>query len=420
MTERLLWAPRLLMIVLFALGFAVAQDVTIEIVGWGSGQAVVYEEFMNQNPSIAVTEQMMPFGDLIVFLKTRFLAGEAPDIVQLQPGNLIEFRDNLLPLDDLIASDPELDLANFVQPALTITIVDGMLLGIPQHPIVSGMLWYNKDIFDELGLQVPTNYDELKAVAQACRDAGHLPLILNGGDAWNRLNVVEQLFAYFAPGKKAQAVAGEIPWTDPDLVAGMAFFETMVEDGVFQDGVMGADFGVMAAFSEGNGCIVVQGSWAKGGQLIGIRSEETVGLTLPMPFPDVTNSGLAWMPALGTGHSFGINKDSPNIEAAWEVMKQIIRLGDPLANYPVLIPVYASGVDSPVMARANNMGQLEATTAFELAAWDAEGAFLNDAWGFAEVRDAIAEAASGVATGQVSAEVAMREVQRVAERVLGR
>ena len=34
----------------------------------------------------------------------------------------------------------------------------------------------------------------------------------------------------------------------------------------------------------------------------------------------------------GSGHAFAINKDSPNIEAAWEVMKQIIRLGDPLAN----------------------------------------------------------------------------------------
>ena len=42
--------------------------------------------------------------------------------------------------------------------------------------------------------------------------------------------------------------------------------------------------------------------------------------------------------------------------------------------------------------------------------------FLDD-WVYAEVRDAIAEAASGVATGQVSAEVAMREVQRVAQRV---
>ena len=35
----------------------------------------------------------------------------------------------------LIASDPELDLGKFVQPVLGTTMVDGVLLGIPQHPI---------------------------------------------------------------------------------------------------------------------------------------------------------------------------------------------------------------------------------------------------------------------------------------------
>ena len=400
------------------LGSAAAQDITIEIVGWGAGQAVVYEGFMERNPNITVTEQMInPFTDLIVFLKTRFLAGEAPDIVQLQPGNLIEFADNLLPLDELIANDPDLDLADFVQPVLGTTTVGGSLLGIPQHPMVSGMIWFNKDIFDDLGLQVPTDYDQLKAVSQACRDAGHLPLIVNGGDSWNRLIVTEQLFSFFAPGKMAQAVAGDIPWTDPDLVAGMAFWKTMVDDGVFQDGVMGADFGTFAAFTEGNGCMAIQGSWAKGGQLIGIRPDTTVGYTLPMPFPDLTNSGATWMPAIASGHAFAINKDSPNIEAAWEVMKEIILLGDPLANYPVLVPVYATDVPSAVLANASDADQLAAVEAFELGAW--QQPFFLDDWVYAEVRDAIAEAASGVATGQVSAEVAMAEVQRVAERVLG-
>ena len=334
-------------------GMLYADDVTIEVVGWGSGQAVVYETFMEENPDITVTEQMLPFGDLIVFLKTRFLAGEAPDIVQLQPGNLIEFKDSLLPLDDLIASDPDLAMGKFVQPVLGTTIVDGVLLGIPQHPVVSGMIWYNQDLFDRLGLEVPTDYDELKQVSQACRDAGLLPLIVNAGDAWNRLIVTEQLFAYFAPGKMAQAVAGEIPWTDPDLVAGMAFWKTMVDDGVFQDGVMGAAWQTFTPFDEGDGCMAVQGSWAKGGRLVGIRPETTLGVSLPMPFPDVTNSGAAWMPAISSGHAFAINKDSANIETAWEVMKQIIRLGDPLANYPVLIPVYESDVASPVLARGS-------------------------------------------------------------------
>ena len=181
---------------------------------------------------------------------------------------------------------------------------------------------------------------------------------------------------------------------------------------------MGADWQTFTPFDEGNGCMAVQGSWAKGGRLIGIRGENVMGVSLPMQFPDLTNSGAAWMPAISSGHAFAINKDSPNIEAAWEVMKQIIRLGDPLANYPVLIPVYESDMASPVLANATDAEQLAAVQEFELGAW-AMPYFLDD-WLYAEVRDAIAEAAAGVATGQVSAEVAMREVNRVAQRVLRR
>ena len=65
-----------LCLVIFVTGATIAQEqVTIEIVGWGSGQAVVYEQFMENNPDIVVTEQMMDFAELNTFYKTRFLAG---------------------------------------------------------------------------------------------------------------------------------------------------------------------------------------------------------------------------------------------------------------------------------------------------------------------------------------------------------
>lgn len=42
---------------------------------------------------------------------------------------------------------------------------------------------YNQDIFDELGLEVPTNYDEMLAVVQACKDAGYGGIAYPGSTA---------------------------------------------------------------------------------------------------------------------------------------------------------------------------------------------------------------------------------------------
>ena len=392
--------------------------VELEVVGWGAGQAQVYERMSEEHPNIRVAERMMEFGELIPFLKTRFLANEAPDIVQLQPGAMVrEFHENLLPLDEYLDTDSSIDLQKFVQPVLQTAYVDGKLYAIPQHPMVSGLVWYNQDIFDELDLQVPTNYEELKNVAQACRAAEYLPLALNGKDGWNRLIVTEQFFAYAAPDKMEQAVAGQTPWTDPQLIVAMGYWKQFVDDGIFQDGVFGAGFAdALGAFQEGKACMAVAGSWYKGSALSGIRPPETKGNILPMAFPDITNSGREWTPAISAGHVFAIASGTKSPEDAWAVMRSIIEYGDPLANYPVLVPVYASGIESQALQKADDPEQLQAVTAFELDAWQKKT--LLDEWWYPEVRDAIAEAAVGIGTGQVSPEEAMQQVQTIADRVL--
>ena len=43
------------------------------------------------------------------------------------------------------------------------TTLDGKIYGMPFNKSTE-VIWYNKTLFDELGLKVPTNYDEFVSV----------------------------------------------------------------------------------------------------------------------------------------------------------------------------------------------------------------------------------------------------------------
>lgn len=57
--------------------------------------------------------------------------------------------------------------------------VDGKLYGVQGYVNLLG-LWYNQDMLDEIGGEVPTTIDEMEAVMQKAADAGHQGVTLTG------------------------------------------------------------------------------------------------------------------------------------------------------------------------------------------------------------------------------------------------
>ncbi|MHB8624792.1 MAG: ABC transporter substrate-binding protein [Aggregatilineales bacterium] len=389
----------------------------LQLVGWGVGYAQVYKAFAKVNPNITITERMFNYAEYIPFLQTQFLAGDPPDIVQLMPGaSLVQFKDDLLPLDKYIASDPGINVDKFLKPVLATSYVNGQLYGLPQNPSVSGLLWYNADIFTKLGIKFPINYTEWVSVAKACRAGGFLPLAFDGQDDWNRLIVMEQFFNYAAPGKMQQALMGKIKWTDPDLVNAMSFWKKLADDGVFQDGVFGASYtDAFNAFHSGQACMVVAGSWYAVYALKGIRTADIVGNILPGAFPDITNNSQPWTPNINASHVFTIAKNSKHPDEAWQFLRFIGANGDVLASYIALVPSYDSGQSSVLLQQASDATQVKTVEDFTAAAWKLPTQL--DEWYVPEIRDAIAQATAGVGTGQISAADAMQSVQDVADRL---
>ena len=87
------------------------------------------------------------------------------------------------------------------------------------------VIWYNRKIFEKLGITVPKTYDDLKAAAKALTDGGYIPMFQGAADGWQNENVFLMLANQFSAGIVDKAQAGETPWTAPELVSAMTGVE---------------------------------------------------------------------------------------------------------------------------------------------------------------------------------------------------
>jgi len=65
----------------------------------------------------------------------------------------------------------------------TVTVADAVY-GIPFSSTQAGVMLYNKDIYEELNLEVPKTWDEFLENCQVIKDAGQTALIGTFGDSW--------------------------------------------------------------------------------------------------------------------------------------------------------------------------------------------------------------------------------------------
>jgi raffinose/stachyose/melibiose transport system substrate-binding protein len=119
---------------------------------------------------------------------------------------------------------------------------DGKYYGIPQY-VDGKFMGYNKKIFSDLGLTVPTSLEQLISDCSTIKAAGYTPIAFGNKDGWPGLHYLGQLFAYDVPEKARQAdlLPSTAKYTDVGYVEGMKQFTQVVNsctgDGSNSNGV---------------------------------------------------------------------------------------------------------------------------------------------------------------------------------------
>ena len=167
---------------------AASEDaVTLEFWSWRTEDVDVYDalnkQFTQKNPGIKVNFTAYKNTEYNTVLSAAIKGGTGPDIIQLKPyGGLETYAQPgyLMPLEDKV---PE--LKGFSENSLrgTRSISDGKVYGVP-YAGQTLVIYYNKAMYKELGLEVPETWDEFLANLQAMKDAGYTPLANGGKDGW--------------------------------------------------------------------------------------------------------------------------------------------------------------------------------------------------------------------------------------------
>ncbi len=133
-------------------------------------------------------------------LKTLAAAGNLPDIFDANPDIIKTFKksNNILQLDSYVK---ELNIEDQLQDSTKANLRDdeGHIYGIPSDAPWFAMIYYNKDVFQQNGLQPPTNFNEFLDVVKKLKEKNIIPLGLFAKEKWPGVQLYDMIATRMDP-----------------------------------------------------------------------------------------------------------------------------------------------------------------------------------------------------------------------------
>lgn len=148
--------------------------VTIRFATWDTGdklkiQQDIAKKFEKENPNVKV--QVEAYGDgFDQKIAASFGAKNPPDVLYM--WDFPTYYESLMPLDELIEKDKELELEDIYQGLFNYCTVDEATYGLPAG-FTTHVIYYNKDLFDEVNIPYPEDgwtWDEFVEIAKKLTD----------------------------------------------------------------------------------------------------------------------------------------------------------------------------------------------------------------------------------------------------------
>lgn len=336
---------------------------------WAPGMEEIVDVWNETNPDIQVTLNKQDGGDpAVTKLLTAIQAGSgAPDVMQAEYQKIptLVAADALADLSGTLDDEVESHFAEGVWNS--VTLGTDAVYAVPQD---SGPMqfYYRADIFDELGLEVPTTWDEYADVAAAVREADPKMYLgtFSANDAGWFTGMAQQA------GASWWGIDGD-SWTvsvDDEPTRRVAeYWGGLVESGVIDNKPMYTP-AWNAALNKGTQIGWLSAVWAPG--VLAGNAPDTAGKweMAPMPQWDPDN------PSTGNwgGSATGVTTQSKHLEQATEfatwlnTSQEAVNLLADSGLYPADVPGQAEALAEPPEFFSNQ------ADFYELAAQTAETA----------------------------------------------
>ncbi|MFT3889129.1 MAG: ABC transporter substrate-binding protein [Arachnia sp.] len=375
--------------------------------------------FEASHPGIKIEHRFIQYSDYVNTTQLGLQSGSGPDVFGLQVGAL---TNQFAPLAaDLAPALAETVGADWADKLISVDQlkVDDKQVAVPWMVTGGGLVWANQTLVDSLNLTVPTTKAELLTFCAAVKQAGKTCMIQGAKDAWQNIDVYQAIINQIAPGEFYKALDGQASFTGDAFVTAFGTFKALFDDGVFQDGALGMTAYPDAndAFKKGEAALIAFGTWqnsdttktrlAQYAETYG-DAFDTKTVFMPYAFPLLQEGGT-------TGKLFG----GPDVGFAVAANSKV---SDAATTFALWLTASEEGqkmmaktVQQPAL-KSVPLDLSDVSTPEQVTALESQGPALADMIGpreiqSADVRTALGDALSAVASGQQSPQDAAAAVQ---------
>jgi raffinose/stachyose/melibiose transport system substrate-binding protein len=197
--------------------------------------------------------------------------------------------------------------------------IDGKAVMVPYSADVTNVLWYNKALLTQAGVQPPTTWDELLAACATLSEAGTIPITTGNKDLWPAGNWFGHVASrVVGEDVYAQTLSGTGKFATPEWETAFGYIKQLVDAKCVNDSANAIDDnGGAQLFFQGKAAMHPIGSWLVSWAIDEAPDLDFDYVNLPaMPAGSKGDQGSV----IGVATGYIFNAKSPKLKEAGEFM----------------------------------------------------------------------------------------------------
>jgi raffinose/stachyose/melibiose transport system substrate-binding protein len=290
------------------------------------------EEYNKAHPNAPASVQLFQNDPYKQKILVALGSGSGPDVFFGWGGGILRSyveAGNVLDLTPKMEADPSWK-ARYLPSILPAVTFNGKIYGVPLNGTQPIVFFYNKKVFNDVGIQPPKTWKELLAAIPVMKAKGKALISLGGADKWTYLMYEEYLVDRIGgPQVFADIEAGKAnSWSNPAVLQANQLIQELVKAGAFSKGFTGMSYGTgqsTALLYTGRAAMQLMGTWDYPNMLGSAAQFVESGTLGWMGFPSF--EGGKGDPANivgGPANFYSVNAKGRNVEGAVEFLRTAV------------------------------------------------------------------------------------------------